>query len=585
MNNPEGVNTSHMAESDFFDSASGPSDKLELTDIHRQIVQSLSNFTTTITEQQQKLKENLDDATAITLFTEDKANKLCLVERSFLYYERLQEMIITELRNWRRQQALAANGAQFNEDNLDEIQRCFELLENFINQLLAAIEGIPKEDEEIAELRERMQLAQKYLLGSALIVVKQPPQVMMTNTRFAVTVRWLLGSQPADSLNPLTIVCNIFSEWQAKHFVDCQDPHLDVIKCRLSQMGSGELQNNSSIMEYQTTKQIFCANFNNMLLKKITRSKTDKKNTNSVMDEKFTLFFYATYKLNGNYVCTWSFSLPVVVIVHSRQEPKSWATIIWDNAFANVLRDPFVVSHYATWLELSAVLNMKFTACTQRQLTADNLAFLHEKLMGRRFAYITWNEFCKNPLPERTFTFWEWFYSVMKLIKDHLMPLWKANLITGFITKHRTQFELLCAEPGTFLLRFSESKLGGISIAYVNEQQSVTMLSPWAAQDLRIIKLADRIRDLPMLRFLFRIDNKGESLDRDDAFGQFYSQSALRSTRTNGYVPSTIHVDVPGNRNLRSIKKRAPKTDEQKLFDAIMGMENPENLDSSENFT
>ncbi|XP_062138989.1 signal transducer and transcription activator-like [Drosophila sulfurigaster albostrigata] len=505
MNNPESVRTSYMAESDFFDSASGLSYKLELTDIHRQIVQSLSNFTTTITEQQQKLK----------------ANEVCLLERSFFYYKHLQDMVITELRNWRRQQALAANGAQFNEDNLDVIQRCFELLENFINQLLAAIEGIPKEDEEVAELRERMQLAQKYLVGSALIVVKQPPQVMMTNTRFAVSVRWLLGSQLVMSRNPLTIECNIFSERQAKHFVGCQSPHLNMIKCHLSQMGSGNLQNSSSIMEYQPTKQIFCANFKNMLLKKINRSKT----VDRVLDEKFTLFFYATFKLNDNNVCAWTFSLPVVVIGHSRQRPKSLATIIWDNAFADVMRIPFVVSDYATWLELSIALNMKFTACTQRPLTADNLAFLHEKLMDRRFdAYITWNTFCKNRLPECTFTFWEWFYSVMKLIKDHLMPLWKANLITGFITKDRTQCELLCAEPGTFLLRFSESKLGAISIAYVNDQQAITMLSPWTAHDLRIIKLADRIRDLPMLHFLFRIDNKGECLDLDDAFEQFYSQ-------------------------------------------------------------
>ena len=27
-------------------------------------------------------------------------------------------------------------------------------------------------------------------------------------------------------------------------------------------------------------------------------------------------------------------SLPVVVIVHGNQEPHAWATILWDNAFA-----------------------------------------------------------------------------------------------------------------------------------------------------------------------------------------------------------------------------------------------------------
>ena len=36
-------------------------------------------------------------------------------------------------------------------------------------------------------------------------------------------------------------------------------------------------------------------------------------------------------------------SLPVVVIVHGNQEPHAWATILWDNAFAEYGRVSFVV--------------------------------------------------------------------------------------------------------------------------------------------------------------------------------------------------------------------------------------------------
>ncbi len=36
-------------------------------------------------------------------------------------------------------------------------------------------------------------------------------------------------------------------------------------------------------------------------------------------------------------------SLPVVVIVHGNQEPHAWATILWDNAFAEWGRQPFLV--------------------------------------------------------------------------------------------------------------------------------------------------------------------------------------------------------------------------------------------------
>lgn len=37
---------------------------------------------------------------------------------------------------------------------------------------------------------------------------------------------------------------------------------------------------------------------------------------------------------------------------------------------------------------------------------------------------ITWSQFCKEPLPERSFTFWEWFYAIMKITREHLRNLW-----------------------------------------------------------------------------------------------------------------------------------------------------------------
>lgn len=39
----------------------------------------------------------------------------------------------------------------------------------------------------------------------------------------------------------------------------------------------------------------------------------------------------------------WTLSLPVVVIVHGNQEPHAWATVSWDNAFAEQGRIPFIV--------------------------------------------------------------------------------------------------------------------------------------------------------------------------------------------------------------------------------------------------
>ena len=44
---------------------------------------------------------------------------------------------------------------------------------------------------------------------------------------------------------------------------------------------------------------------------------------------------------------------------------------------------------------------------------------------------VSWQAFSKDTLkkPDRTFTFWEWLYSCIDLIKKHFLPMWKDNLI------------------------------------------------------------------------------------------------------------------------------------------------------------
>lgn len=65
-------------------------------------------------------------------------------------------------------------------------------------------------------------------------------------------------------------------------------------------------------------------------------------------------------------------------------------------------------------------------------------------------------------MPDRPFTFWEWFFAIMKLTKDHMLGMWKSGCIMGFINKAKAQEDLLRSPSGigTFLLRFSDSELG-----------------------------------------------------------------------------------------------------------------------------
>ncbi|XP_037732817.1 signal transducer and transcription activator isoform X3 [Drosophila subpulchrella] len=537
--------------------------KVELYEVQHQIMQSLNEFggcanaMKLLVQNYGYMLNSTSSPNAEAAFRsliDEKAAIVITMRRSFMYYESLHELVIHELKNWRHQQAQAGNGAPFNEGSLDDIQRCFEMLETFIAHMLAAVKETMRvrlvtEEPELTHLLEQVQNAQKNLVCSAFIVDKQPPQVMKTNTRFAASVRWLIGSQLGIHNNPPTVECIIMSEIQSQRFVT---RNTQVDNSSLSGQSSGEILNASSTMEYQQNNHVFSASFRNMQLKKIKRA--EKKGTESVMDEKFALFFYTTTTVNDFQIRVWTLSLPVVVIVHGNQEPQSWATITWDNAFAEIVRDPFMITDRVTWAQLSVALNIKFGSCTGRSLTIDNLDFLYEKLQREeRTEYITWNQFCKEPLPDRSFTFWEWFFAIMKLTKDHMLGMWKAGCIMGFINKAKAHADLLRSVYGigTFLLRFSDSELGGVTIAYVNPLGEVTMLAPWTARDFQVLNLADRIRDLDVLCWLHPSDRNASPMKRDVAFGEFYSKrqepEPLVLDPITGYVKSTLHVHVCSN--------------------------------------
>jgi len=221
-----------------------------------------------------------------------------------------------------------------------------------------------------------------------------------------------------------------------------------------------------------------------MQLKKIKRA--EKKGTESVMDEKFSLLFQSQFSVGGGELVfqVWTLSLPVVVIVHGNQEPHAWATVTWDNAFAEPGRVPFAVPDKVSWCQVAEALNVKFRSATGRALTEENLRFLAEKAFrsngnsGAQQDYsgllLSWAQFCKEPLPERNFTFWEWFYAVMKLTREHLRGPWIDGYILGFVRKKQAEEMLATCACGTFLMRFSDSELGGITIAWCGGKGDTT---------------------------------------------------------------------------------------------------------------
>ena len=92
------------------------------------------------------------------------------------------------------------------------------------------------------------------------------------------------------------------------------------------------------------------------------------------------------------------------------------------------------------FIKVASTLNMKFKASCGRGLTDENLRFLASKAFRHPnpMSYvntdfsnllISWSQFCKEPLPDRCFTFWDWFHAVMKLTKEDLRPLWTNEYV------------------------------------------------------------------------------------------------------------------------------------------------------------
>ncbi|XP_041701402.2 signal transducer and activator of transcription 6 isoform X2 [Coregonus clupeaformis] len=422
--------------------------------------------------------------------------RIQLLQEAVTSLEKCQSHLISRIKAWRWEQHQATIGHPF-DDNLSPLQTC------------------------------------------SLMVDKQPPQVIKTQSKFSTTVRYLLGDKVAPG-KPVLIKAQIITEAQARN---------------LRQLGTvpsenvGELINNTAILEHTSSKST-CATFRNMSIKKIKRA--DRKGSESVTEEKFALFFTTEISITG---CDTPYriqmiSVPVVVIVHGSQDNNALATIIWDCAFSEPDRIPFVVPERVPWKQMCVTLNSKFMSDvgTERCFDSYNQHFLAQKIFDKpdiagdySNMLVSWAQFNKEMLPGRPFTFWQWFDGVIELTKRHLKSYWSDGLIFGFIGKQHLHLILKDRPNGTFLLRFSDSEIGGITIAYVapseNGGQKIQNIQPATKRDLEIRSLGNRIRDIDFITHVY------PDLPKNDVFRRYYTDNPLPRD-TSGYLVVSIQTKV-----------------------------------------
>uniref|UniRef100_A0A8C7GHN2 Signal transducer and activator of transcription n=1 Tax=Oncorhynchus kisutch TaxID=8019 RepID=A0A8C7GHN2_ONCKI len=454
-----------------------------------------------------------------------------LLQEAVSSLEKCQSRLINRIKAWRWEQHQATIGHPF-DDNLSPLQTWCEQLLGVNGKLR---QEVMLAGEPIPELQERLGRLLQTLIQSSLMVDKQPPQVIKTQSKFSTTVRYLLGEKVAPG-KPVLFKAQIITEAQARN---------------LGHENVGELINNTAILEHNTSGKSTCATFRNMSIKKIKRA--DRKGSESVTEEKFALFFTTEISITG---CDIPYkiqmiSVPVVVIVHGSQDNNALATIIWDCAFSEPERIPFLVPERVPWKQMCRTLNSKFMSevGTQRCLDNYNQHFLAQKIFDKpdiagdySNMLVSWAQFNKEVLPGRPFTFWQWFDGVIELTKKHLKSYWSDGLIFGFIGKQHLHLILKDRPNGTFLLRFSDSEIGGITIAYVapseNGGQKIQNIQPSTKRDLEIRSLGDRIQDIDFITHVY------PDLPKNDVFRKYYTDNPLPRDTTSGYLVVSIQTKV-----------------------------------------
>merc|ERR1719336_2607590 len=374
-----------------------------------------------------------------------------------------------------------------------------------------------------AKIEEHLQTIQMLLyqvLNESFVVVEQPPQVLRRNNRFSATVHLMAGNVLNLPMDSPKVKVTIISEKQAAEIVNKDDWTRKEYSCAAK---DGIINSEAHLTQSQDYSVVSC-HFKNLQLKDFKREPRDSR---SIHEQKFAILFSTEVKVGNDTWTLRTMSLPVIINVHGTQELQSRATILWDNGLSLSGRKPFQVDEEVSWQRLGEVLSRYWKAECGGELTEENLHFLackalrNDNLSKHNFneEIISWRLFAKDLLEGEQFTFWEWFFNCVKLtaskseaeqrmqreqkqkVGSQLCQMWADGHVKGFIKEKDAESLLMQKEVGSFLLRYSDTELGKISIHFTKEREGegkvLRKTSHGFERDLEICSIAQMIADRP----------------------------------------------------------------------------------------
>ncbi|CAJ0937190.1 unnamed protein product, partial [Mesorhabditis belari] len=410
------------------------------------------------------------------------------------------ELINNRLFSWKNQQRMNKIGFPHDdaEGKLDELQKEFQWLIEQIWQLrthasyqMELMQRGPQNNNDqnspifaqnLSLIVEQLNNVLKTLTFHSFIVSKQPELILKTSTKFKT--RLLIG----DSLGMRQNLRD------AKQLAIGQSDEKNI-------RSIGEITNALEKITMNDKGHI-CAKFDNSKLMKVMargkqqgRSSNDQKSSTAttITDQKYALLFQ---------ISSFQFeSLGKMDIWIAMSEDRSCGESPFGGTNWN--QDGVDSDHAVSWANLYPVLQYQFKEFTgaKRLLNESDLRYLYEKLFNSSAinleATINFERFARVNLHGTNFSFWDWFYSIMCLVKQKLLKYWEDGWCIGFITKQDAN-DILKQGPA-FLLRFSDSQMGAVSIGF-STPNIPSHLAPFTTRDLDLLSISQRIATCPQLK-------------------------------------------------------------------------------------
>eukprot|EP01105_Mastigella_eilhardi_P017367 TRINITY_DN3994_c0_g1_i2.p1 TRINITY_DN3994_c0_g1~~TRINITY_DN3994_c0_g1_i2.p1 ORF type:complete len:539 (-),score=108.29 TRINITY_DN3994_c0_g1_i2:67-1560(-) len=154
---------------------------------------------------------------------------------------------------------------------------------------------------------------------------------------------------------------------------------------------------------------------------------------------------------------------PFIVITNDCQYDKSDGLLLKKIAFG--------VSSEIPWVQFANHLQWHYIRATRqdflapdRFLTPADLDYLHTKFFDKR----------EKVAQSQFENFWNWFGKLLQKLRyqRHICSMWRGGLIVGFLSREDMQEILVPAQPGTFIIRFSERHPGLFAVGYKVDNNS-----------------------------------------------------------------------------------------------------------------